>query len=73
MAPGKPTQNGFIESLCECLIEHLFIILPEARKSIEARRIRLQHQATTLLIKVMPRIRSLCQPLRLRYNHPPCH
>jgi putative transposase len=43
MAPGKPTQNGFIESLngrlCECLIEHLFISLPEARKSIEARRI----------------------------------
>ena len=43
MAPGKPTQNGFIESLNgrlrECLNEHLFISLPEARKSIEARRI----------------------------------
>ena len=42
MAPGKPTQNGFIESrngrLRECLNEHLFISLPEARKSIEAWR-----------------------------------
>jgi putative transposase len=36
MAPGKPTQNGFIEFLNG---RHLFIILPEARKSIEAWRI----------------------------------
>lgn len=40
IAPGKPTQNGFIESFNgrlrdECLNEHLFASLPEARKIIE--------------------------------------
>jgi len=44
IAPGKPTQNGFIESFNgrlrdECLNEHLFTSLPEARKIIEAWRI----------------------------------
>ena len=38
IAPGKPTQNGFIESFNgrlrdECLNEHLFANLPEARRS----------------------------------------
>ncbi len=41
IAPGKPTQNGFIESFNgrlrdECLNEHLFASLPEARRIIEA-------------------------------------
>ena len=40
IAPGKPTQNGFIESFNgklrdECLNEHLFASLPEARRIIE--------------------------------------
>jgi putative transposase len=41
IAPGKPTQNGFVESfkgrLCdECLNEHLFANLNEARQIIKA-------------------------------------
>jgi putative transposase len=44
IAPGKPTQNGFIESFNgrlrdECLNEHLFASLPDARRIIEAWRI----------------------------------
>ena len=44
IAPGKPTQNGFIESFNgrlrdECLNEHLFTNLIEARRIIEAWRI----------------------------------
>lgn len=44
IAPGKPTQNGFIESFNgrlrdECLNEHLFANLVEARRIIEAWRI----------------------------------
>jgi putative transposase len=40
IAPGKPTQNGFIESFNgrlrdECLNERLFASLPEARRIIE--------------------------------------
>lgn len=40
IAPGKPTQNRFIESFNgrlrdECLNEHLFASLPEARRIIE--------------------------------------
>src|SRR6204780_1012577 len=43
IAPGKPTQNGFVESFNgrmrdECLNEHLFANLPEARRIIEAWR-----------------------------------
>ena len=44
IAPGKPTQNGFIESFNgrlrdECLNEHLFTNLVEARRIIEAWKI----------------------------------
>jgi putative transposase len=44
IAPGKPTQNGFIESFNgrlrdECLNEHLFASLGEARRIVEAWRI----------------------------------
>ena len=44
IAPGKPQQNGFIESFNgrfrdECLTEHLFRSLPDARKIIETWRI----------------------------------
>ncbi len=44
IAPGKPTQNGFIESFNgrlrdECLNEHLFMNLKEATEIIEAWRI----------------------------------
>jgi putative transposase len=43
IAPGKPQQNGFIESFNgrfrdECLNEHLFRSLPDARRIIEAWR-----------------------------------
>jgi putative transposase len=44
IAPGKPQQNGFVESFNgrfrdECLNEHLFGSLPGARRIIEAWRI----------------------------------
>lgn len=44
IAPGKPMQNGFVESLNgrfrdECLNEHLFGSLPAARRLIEEWRI----------------------------------
>jgi hypothetical protein len=45
IAPGKPRQNGFIERFNgrrdECLNEHLFTNLREARRIIEAWRIDL--------------------------------
>ncbi len=44
IAPGKPMQNGFVESFNgrlrdECLNEHLFANLTEARQIIEESRI----------------------------------
>ncbi len=44
IAPGKPQQNGFMESLNgklrdECLNEHVFAWLAQARRIIEAWRI----------------------------------
>jgi len=44
IAPGKPTQNAFVESFNgrlrdECLNEHLFDSLDDARRIIEAWRI----------------------------------
>jgi putative transposase len=44
IAPGKPMQNGFVESLIgrlrdECLNEHLFSSLPAARQTIELWRL----------------------------------
>ena len=44
IAPGKPLQNGFVESLIgrfrdECLNEHVFRSLPVARSLIEAWRV----------------------------------
>lgn len=43
IAPGKPTQNAFIESFNgrfrdECLNENVFLTLAEARRTIEAWR-----------------------------------
>ncbi len=43
IAPGKPQQHEFVESLSgrfrdECLNEHLFGSLPAARRIIEAER-----------------------------------
>jgi putative transposase len=48
IAPGKPMQNGFVESLNgrlrdECLNEHLFRTLPAARQLIEEWRIDYNH------------------------------
>ena len=45
--PGKPVQNAFVESFNsklrdECLNEHVFLTLAEARETIEAWRLRLQ-------------------------------
>jgi putative transposase len=44
IAPGKPQQNGFMESFNgrlrdECLNEHVFSSLAEARRMIEAWRV----------------------------------
>jgi len=44
IAPGKPMQNGFVESFNgrirdECLNEHVFTTLAEARRIVEAWRI----------------------------------
>jgi putative transposase len=44
IAPGKPMQNGLVESLIgrlcdECLNEHLFESLPAARHTLELWRI----------------------------------
>ena len=44
IAPGKPMQNGFVESFNgrmrdECLNEHVFMTLVEARRIVEAWRI----------------------------------
>ena len=46
-------QNGFVESFNgrlrdECLNEHLFTNIKEAREIIEEWRTRLQHQPTAL-------------------------
>ncbi len=49
VAPGKPMQNGLVESLIgrlrdECLNEHLFRSLPAARQTIELWRIDYNNQ-----------------------------
>lgn len=49
IAPGKPQQNGFVESFNarfrdECLNEHLFDILSAAHWIVEAWRIGLNTQ-----------------------------
>jgi putative transposase len=46
--PGKPVQNAFVESCNsklrdECLNEHVFLTLAEARKTIEAWRLDYNH------------------------------
>ena len=48
IAPGKPTQNAFIESFNgkfrdECLNDNVFATLPEARRIIEAWRVDYNH------------------------------
>ena len=52
IAPGKPQQNGFVESFNgrfrdECLNEHLFSSLAAARRIIEAWRIDYKHRTPT--------------------------
>ncbi len=49
IAPGRPTENGPVESLNgkfrdECLNQHWFRDLPEARRLIEARRVDDNHE-----------------------------
>ena len=67
IAPGKPMQNGFVESLIgrlrdECLNEHLFRSLPAARRMIELWRIDYNTQRPhTSLGGLTP---SLCQPVQ---------
>ena len=53
IAPGKPMQNGFVESFNgrlrdECLNEHLFTNIKEAREIIEEWRSTTKHQPTAL-------------------------
>jgi putative transposase len=49
IAPGKPVQNAFVESFNsrlrdECLNEHVFLSLAEARATIEAWRHDYNHR-----------------------------
>ena len=49
IAPGKPVQNAFVESFNsrlrdECLNEHVFLSLAEARTTIEAWRDDYNHR-----------------------------
>ena len=68
IAPGKPQQNGFVESFNghfrdECLNEHLFSSLASARRIIEAwKEDRLQHR-TPAHEPGWAHTRSLCNPL----------
>lgn len=70
IAPGKPTQNAFVESFNgrlrdECLNEHLFDGLDDARRIIEAWRIDYNtHRPHTSLGGLAPLTyaRSLSQP-----------
>lgn len=53
IAPGKPTQNGFIESFngrlrAECLNEHLFASLPDARTIIRPEGILMRQKSSAL-------------------------
>ena len=53
IAPGKPMQNGFVESFNgrlrdECLNERLFTNIEEARRDHRRMEDRLQHQPTAL-------------------------
>ena len=53
IAPGKPMQNGFVESFNgsfrdECLNETLFSTLPEARSAITAWKEDYNQPPTTL-------------------------
>lgn len=60
IAPGKPTQNGFVESLNgrfrdECLNEHLFRGMAAARRIIEEWRIDYnEHRPHTSLRGLTP-------------------
>lgn len=62
IAPGKPTQNAFVESFNgglrdECLSEHIFDNLAEARKIIETWRINYNtEQPHTLLGGLAPAV-----------------
>jgi transposase InsO family protein len=63
IAPGKPMQNGFVESFNgrlrdECLNEHMFSSLSQARQLIEAwrddynhKRPHTSHPATACLLR----------------------
>ena len=62
IAPGKPMQNGFVESFNgrlrdECLNEHLFDTLKHAREIIEEWRIRRRVAViVTLLLTAVTRL-----------------
>ena len=67
IAPGKPMQNGFVESLIgrlrdECLNEHLFTSLPAPAHIDRALADRLQHPAPAHEPRRAHPIR-LCQPV----------
>ena len=65
--PGKPNQNAYVESFNgrlrdECLNEHLFANLSEARQIIEAWRIKSYRQRFYVIVKRIgsPLYRSRC-------------
>ena len=54
--PGKPIENAYVESFKgkfrdECLNEHWFVSLADAKAIIEAGRIDLQHRAAAWLAR----------------------
>lgn len=65
IAPGKPQQNGFVESLNgrlrdECLNEHLFRNLPAARTIIEAWRLDYNYSSERTSRYVIEAKRDCC-------------
>lgn len=63
--PGKPTDNGFIESFNarfrqECLSQHWFVDLEEARSTVEAWRLDYNNHQSTRLCQ--SEAESSCQP-----------
>lgn len=80
IAPGKPTQNAFVESFNgrlrdECLNEHLFDRLSEARRIIETWRIDYNtvhiHPLAASLRLCSPTTPGARGPLRLSYARAP--
>jgi hypothetical protein len=74
-APGKPMQNGFVESLIgrlrdECLNEHLFRSLPAARRTIESWRLDYNTQRPRTSLKGLTPF-AFANRSAMDHNHKP--